>query len=122
MARKISMLASGLSPGAASAITGDVSTTNPAGNSQATAQALLTVNTYTATVAAGSGYILPATADVGDAFLVENDDSADAVLVYPHVGGEVGTGATNAGFSVAAGKTALFTRMTRAHWSVLLSA
>lgn len=122
MARKSAMLSAGISPLAANSITGTASTTNPAGSTQGTATPLTSSLTYTATVAASTGFILPSSLEVGDSVVVENDDSADAVLVYPPVGSEIGTGAVNAGFSVAAGKTAMFIRMTPTHFAAILSA
>ncbi len=77
------------------------------GSTQGTALALPSdVNVFT-TVAASTGCILGASPAPGDEIIVTNL-GANALLVYPPVGGTVQTGGTNAGFSVAASKSAKF--------------
>jgi hypothetical protein len=77
-----------------------------AGSTQATAFTIGNdINQFT-TVAAGTGAILPA-GNAGDEITVWNG-GANALLVYPPVGGQVGAGAVNAGFSVAANKSCVF--------------
>ena len=81
-----------------------------AGNSQGTALALPSDFNVVTTAAASSGVILPATGvnvQLGDTIIVVNH-GANTLTVYPPVGGTISTGATNAGLSVATGKTAWF--------------
>jgi hypothetical protein len=96
----------------AMAITGDVATgLTAAGSTQATALALTAVNSVVSTAAAGTGVILEANLEVGDTTRVTNL-GANALLVYPPVGGAIQAGAANAGFSVATGKSAEFRKVT----------
>lgn len=78
-----------------------------AGTTQATALALTnSINEFT-TVAAGTGGILP-TPEPGEDTFVANA-GANALLIYPPVGGSIDALATNAGFSVPAGTRNIFT-------------
>ncbi len=81
------------------------------GSTQATALPLTFDINVVSTVAAGTGVILDGATDVGDETIVANF-GANALLVYPPVGCFIQTGATNAGFSVAVGKTAIFKRVS----------
>lgn len=122
--RKSSLVgvAGGLAESSATAILGSVLTgAVGAGTTQATALVLANSTTVFATVAAGSGAILPPRSDLGDEIFVANL-GANALLVYPTVGAAIQTGAVNAGFSVAAGKSAKFKRATTALWLATLSA
>jgi len=81
-----------------------------AGTTQGTALALPSDFNIFTTVAASSGAILPATGfqyQVTDTIIVVNH-GANALSVYPPVGGTISTGATNAALSVPVGKTAWF--------------
>lgn len=97
-ARKL--VASGLPGPLANAVVGDVANGLTAtGTTQATAlQLQADVNRFT-TVAASSGAILPAM-NPGDSCVVFNG-GANALLVYPPVGGTINALAANAGYSVA---------------------
>jgi len=98
----------GLSPFLAQAIVGDVANNlTAAGSTQGTALKLSAINNIVTTTAASTGVQLPSMG-TGDAVQVANL-GANALLVYPVTGGTVQGGAANAGFSVAAGKTAIFT-------------
>lgn len=80
------------------------------GSTQATAFAITTCSTEFTTVAASTGAILPATGlnvSTGDVLAVFNQ-GASTLTVYPPVGFKIGLAATNAGVSVASGKSALF--------------
>jgi hypothetical protein len=94
------LVTAGISGTAANATVGDVGNTLTAtGATQATALALPNdVNRFT-TVAAGTGTILPAM-NPGDSVIIRNG-GANALLVYPPVGGLINALATNAGYSVA---------------------
>lgn len=66
-----------------------------------------------ATAAAGTGGILTAG---GGAEINVYNGGANALLVYPPVGGNMNQGAANAGFSVAAGKNCLFQTPDSVNW------
>ena len=94
------------------------------GNSQATAFALTASTTEFTTVAASSGAVLPASGlrvSAGDVLLVVNN-GANALAVYPPVGFKIGTAATNASVSVAAGKTAMFAARGDGNYFAVVSA
>jgi hypothetical protein len=77
------------------------------------------LNVFT-TVAAGSGAILRGDLGPGD----EQDAAnygANALLVYPPLGGTMQNGAVNAGFSVAANKTAKFKSRNGLNFTAILS-
>jgi hypothetical protein len=92
------------------------------GSTQATALALPGDNNTVTTTAASTGVRLKANPAPGDEVIVANL-GANALLVYPATGGAIQTGAANAGFSVAAGKTAKFVaRPGSLNWIAMLSA
>lgn len=108
MPRTTNLMGSGLVPLQTTAILGKVTNTLTAtGATQGTALLLPSEISVFTTVASGTGAILPAGMAAGDMYTVCNH-GANALLVYPPTGGAIGTGATNAGASVAAGKTADF--------------
>ena len=123
------MAGTGASPVMAAAISGSLQTGQTAlGTTQATAFAIFSNYTHFSTVAAATGAVLPvvsATAGLGaqqgDEYEVFNL-GANALLVYPGLAAGIGAGATNAGFSVAAAKSAKFTLLTTTLWGALLSA
>jgi hypothetical protein len=90
-----------------------VSGLTAAGSTQGTALAIVNDFSVFTTVAAGTGGILPAqngasmTALAGDIYIAVNG-GANALLVYPPVGGNFITVAVNTAVSVPAGKTADF--------------
>lgn len=70
-----------------------------------------------ATVASGTGCVLPPSGvSVGEDYEVANH-GANALLVYPALGGKIGTLATNAGYSLAAGKLAWFRYVGTQQWT-----
>lgn len=80
------------------------------GTNQATALVLPSDFNVITTAAASTGAILPATGfqyQLCDTIIVCNH-GANAITVYPPVGGTIGTGATNAGISLPAGKVGWF--------------
>lgn len=92
----------------AQAIVGDVANgLTAAGTTQANALKLAAVNNIVTTAAASTGVQLPATG-TGDGIVVANL-GANALLVYPVVGGTIQGAAANVGFSVPTLKTATFT-------------
>lgn len=81
-----------------------------AGSTQGTALALAAGVTYhiVSTAALNTGVVFPATGvDLGDEIGVTNN-GANALAVYPPTGGTVNNLATNAAYTVAVGKSALF--------------
>jgi hypothetical protein len=119
-----SMMGAGLAPLTAGAVAGSlIDTMTATGSTQATALQLSDNNIVT-TAAAGTGVILPFQANTtpGDSVTVTNL-GANALLVYPVVGGAVQAGATNAGFSIPTLKSALFiARNGGLNWAAILSA
>ena len=113
MAQQKKLTGSGLVAAAAIAIVGDTDL-GPApftgatatGATQGTAYVLGAVNTKFGTVAAGTGAILP-TGAPGDEFWVTNF-GANALAVYPPVGGALNNGGANASVNVAANGTTIF--------------
>jgi len=108
MAQVQNLMAFGTAPLLAQAIVGEVANNLTAvGTTQANALKLAVATNIVTTAAASTGVQLPSTSQ-GDAITVANL-GANALLVYPVVGGAIQTGATNAGFSVPTLKTAVFT-------------
>lgn len=124
MAKQLkNIMGAGVPPLVATQINGvAVDNLTAAGSTQATAVVLPgDVNVFT-TVAASTGCILPANPSPGDELIITNL-GANALLVYPQVGGAIQNGSVNAGFSVAANKTAKFVaRSGSVNWVSLLSA
>lgn len=89
------------------------------GNSQGTALAIPSGQdgTIVGTVAASTGVILPAAGvGLGEEYMIANH-GANALSVYPAVGGKVGTAGTNAAYSLAAGKTGYFMFVGNLSWT-----
>lgn len=108
MAKVQDLMAFGTQSFLAQAIVGDVANgLTAAGTTQANALKLAAVNNVVTTAAASTGVQLPSTA-AGDGITVANL-GANALLVYPIVGGSIQGAAVNAGFSVPTLKTAVFT-------------
>lgn len=91
------------------------------GSTQADALALQASNNQFTTVASGTGAIVPSYMQPGDIIRVYNNGS-NALLVYPLSGAAINNGATNAGFSVAANKSAQFVMLSPTLFGSLLSA
>ncbi len=85
-----------------------------AGTTQATAYAITKPSTQFTTVASNAGAIL-GVVPIGKSISVYND-GANPLLVYPQVGGTIGTGAANAAVSVAAGASMSFRRLSTTLW------
>jgi hypothetical protein len=95
-----------------------------AGTTQATATELIYEYNPFGTVGAGTAALLPnqRRLTTGDRICVANN-GANALLVFPQVGGQIGTAAANASFSVPAGKSADFIAdINTLNWNVILSA
>lgn len=123
MANTISkMMGAGLAPLTALQIGGDFQGgVTAAGATQGTATAIFADNVVVSNVATGTGVILPSNRQPSDDLFVINQ-GANALLVYPPVGGTIGLGATNAGLSVPSGKTAHFVAISATGWAAVVSA
>lgn len=91
-----------------------------AGTTQGTATVITKQTNEFTTVGAGQGAKLPSP-EQGEFIFVSNA-GANALLVYPDTGHSINALAANAGFSLAAGKNALFWAATASKWYALLSA
>jgi hypothetical protein len=105
--RATKLMGGGISAVTASIISGDLQDNVTAtGSTQATAVSIYADITVVTTAAASTGVIIGgASFQAGDGLIVHNL-GANAVLVYPPVGGQINALSVNAGFSVAAGKQA----------------
>lgn len=92
-------------------------------NSQALAVALTgEINAIaTSSATASTGVRLPASVKPGDTVVVFNG-GAQTTLVYPATGGVIDALSANAGFSMTAGKKAMFVATSDKNWLALLSA
>lgn len=97
-------------------------TVTATGTNQATAYAIQKDNTFFTTVAASTGAVLPV-GEHSDSRWISNH-GANALSVYPPVGGFIGTGSQNAALSIPAGKSAFFINTTAdgLTWAYNLSA
>lgn len=112
---------SGLSAVAATAVNGTtVTSVTAAGTTQATATPLAATNNFIGTAAASSGVILPF-GNAGDTVFVYNG-GANAVTVYPPLGGTINNLSANTGLSVATLKSANFVYADADSVASLLSA
>jgi hypothetical protein len=122
MTFKSNLMGLGTPGGQAGAILGGASVGQTAtGTTQTDALAITASNTQFTTVASGTGAILPSFMQVGDWARVFNN-GANALLVYPVTGAAINNGSTNAGFSVAANKSAQFFMLSPTLFGVSLSA
>ena len=80
-----------------------------------------TAVTILTTASSQTACILPSAASLGRPFYVFCT-TATTGLVYPPTGGNFNNGTTDASFSVAQNKTAIFIRLTSTIWSVVLTA
>lgn len=111
----------GISNTACGAIIGDTATGLVAtGTTQATALPLPAVNNFVATAAAATGAILLA-GSASDAITVYNG-GANALLVYPPVGGVINSLAANTAVSIATLKSASFVYSAPLNMMSILSA
>lgn len=90
------------------------------GNSQGTALPVPSDFNVFTTVAASTGAILPVS-NTADWITVVNH-GANSLTVYPPTGGKIANGAANAGFTVAATKTAQFQCIDTINFAASVSA
>lgn len=122
MALPSRLMGTSFSAGSATQVVGDVADTLTAlGTTQGTALVLSQVINIVTTTAASTGVLLMPS-EVGAEVSVYNL-GANALLVYPGVGGAINALSANAGFSVGAGKAATFKgRANGTGWVTILSA
>jgi hypothetical protein len=122
--KKSLLVQSGVFTGTADAMCGAVATgLTAAGTTQADALQLKagTDLSVIGTAAASTGVKLPAM-EISDSHVVHNL-GANAVLVYPgFTGGVINALAADAGFSVGAGKQAVFRKTTKTNFVAMLGA
>lgn len=105
LAREI--MGGGFSAVGADAIQGGANLTiSAAGTTQATATAITTSNNFVTTVGAGAGVILPAVQQ-GDWLIIYNS-GANALSIYPPVGGKINQLSTNAAMTLATNTNVIF--------------
>lgn len=95
-----------------------------AGTTQATAKGISGDVVIFTTVAASSGGVLPPSSDdivAGDHIFVANF-GANALNVYPPVGGAINNGSANAAVSLAVGKTAHLISLGYGNWLMQIGA
>ena len=95
-----------------------------AGSTQGTALALPSDFNIVTTTAASTGVILPAAGiqcNPGDNFIVVNH-GANALSVYPPVGGKIANGTTNAALSLPANKTGFYLHLGGGNYAASISA
>lgn len=103
----------------AKAVVGDMATgLTAAGSTQATALALTADHNKIGTAALNTGVLLRKVAGMQTVY----NGGANAVSVYPPVGGTINSGAANAAFSVATTKTAAFLSADGVNFIAVLSA
>jgi hypothetical protein len=107
--RTAKLVGAGIPPLSATVTSGDCQDNVTAtGTTQATAAPVYGDTTVVTTTAASTGVILSGPQFTsGDDCIVCNL-GANALLVYPPLGGQINALAVNAGFSVGAGKSAVF--------------
>lgn len=107
--RTTKIIGAGMPAGTALQISGDCQdNVTAAGSTQATATPVSGDTVVVTTTAASTGVILSGPSfSSGDDCIVCNL-GANALLVYPPLGGQINALAVNAGFSIATGKSAVF--------------
>jgi len=106
--RLVKIVHAGMSAGAAALVSGEMQdNVTAAGTTQATATAVSGDYVVVTTAAASTGVIIAGEPlSAGDVIHVCNQ-GANAVLVYPPVGGTINALSLNAGYSITAGKTGM---------------
>jgi hypothetical protein len=121
MAIRSRLTGTGIAPLTAQNVAGNVSNNlTAAGTTQGTALAIYDEMNVFTTVAASSGAILRADLGPGDEQEAANY-GANALTVYPPVGGKIQNGSVNAGFSVGTNKTARFRSIDGLAFTAVLS-
>jgi hypothetical protein len=108
MVTKAELMASGMSPALANKLGQDVINIGltATGSVQGDALQITSSSSIFATVAAGTGAILPSAHGKADYMIMNN--GANALAVYPSLGERFNGGSANASFSLPAGKNVIF--------------
>lgn len=96
------------------------STLTALGSTQGTALAIMDDYNFFTTVAASTGGLLPSSWAVTDDLIISNM-GANALSIYPGVGGAINLLSVNAAFSIPSGKIAHFINSGTDTWVVNLS-
>lgn len=113
---------SGLNPISTAAICTDVVYGITAtGTNQTTAYAIKNASVEFATVAAGTGAVLPVFGVNGDTVWIYNAGSHPLTL-YPPSGGNINGQASNGGVQIGTNTTCVFRKISPTRWAGLLSA
>lgn len=117
------MVRAGYWAGTAASETTSSITVAAGNNSQALAVGLSSdINLIgTSSATASTGVRLPVPLGAGTQIAVFNG-GANSTLVYPQVGGTIDALSQNAGFTLAAGKKAVFLAVSATNWVAILSA
>ena len=94
----------------------DVGTIAAAGNSQATATAIVDQVTYVTGADNTKGVVLPLAAPAGSVFIVHNTGSATTLALYPNTSDKINGGTANAAVTVAAEETAILIQADSTNW------
>jgi len=121
MTTTVNLNGSGVAGLTADAITGFVTIGQTASGASQGAQTLPSDIVVYSTSTASYGPTLSSLAQSGDSYFVANN-TANAINVWPPVGGAIGSGSTNAALSVPAGKAAKFVSVGLLNWFALVSA
>lgn len=117
------VVSTGMSPFAANAVVGSVSTLNSVSTAttQATAVLLGSGTGYIAICSSsGRAFQLPACGPGSDVFIFNN--GAQTASIYGQTGDAIGGGSANAAFALATKKGAIFKRVTATLWGQNLTA
>jgi hypothetical protein len=98
-----------------------VSSKTAVGTAQTGAVAITTNFTILTTASGQTAAVLPATEIGGGPYIIANI-SATTALIFPPSGGAIQGGSTDASFSLAQNKTAMFFKTTATAWVANLSA
>ena len=115
------IVGSGNSPLSAQNIAGSfTSGATAVGTNQATAYVLPTAFVEFTTAASGTGCVARATAAPGDMYMVQNNNTGNAILFYPPASDTINNAASS--FSIATNKAALLIKVAATRWVSILTA
>lgn len=109
-------------PGPLASRLGNTPTTIAGVGTSASGAAVIQTGLTNATTSSGqTAFIFQSTASLGRPFFFFNS-TATTALVYPTTGGNFNGGSTDASFSVAQNKMAIFMRLSTNNWATILTA
>jgi hypothetical protein len=105
------------------AILGEQATLSGAGTTQGTATQITTANAVFATVAVGTGGVLPVSPAVSANYRIHvANNGVNTLAIYPPSGGKLGSASVNVPALIAPGKCADFYCVDGTNYTALLSA